>query len=201
MRPVSAGENGGGRHGGDAFATACEAEPFGGGGLDTDAAYVESEVVRHILSHPGYMRQHFRSLGHDGDVDVMRSKAGPAENRHYLAQKHPRVGPFPLRICVGEVCADIAEGGGAEECVAQGVECDVGITVAEKAFLVWNVYAADNAAATFDKAMHIEAIAGSEVGKSIHLRLPRRSRRPSISNVREKRSVWSRGDVCAVAIM
>ena len=34
-----------------------------------------------------------------------------------------------------------------------------------------------------------------------HLRFPRRSRRPSISNVRVKRSVWSSGEVCAVAIM
>ncbi len=34
-----------------------------------------------------------------------------------------------------------------------------------------------------------------------YLRLPSISRRPSISNVSEKRSVWSSGDCCAVAIM
>ena len=48
-------------------------------------------------------------------------------------EQHERVGARPLRVGVGEVLADVAEPGGAEQRVGDGVGDDVGVAVADAA--------------------------------------------------------------------
>ena len=125
----SAGEDCGGSHGGDAFAAAGESEAFSGGCLDADSAEVEAEVFGHIPPHLRHMWQHFGGLGHYSDVNIVRGEACAAEDSYNFAEKSARIGAFPLRVCVGKVCAYITEGGSAEQSVAESMKSDIGIAV------------------------------------------------------------------------
>lgn len=120
-------EEEGGGLGGDAFAAAGEAEPLGGGGFDRDSVDVYAEVISHILAHGFNVGRHFRELGDDGDVDVAYRISFLSDKADDVAKEHPRVGAFPAWVGVGEVTADVAEGGCAENGVGEGVQRDIGI--------------------------------------------------------------------------
>ena len=62
--------------------------------------------------------------------------------------------------------ADVAEGGGAEQRVADGVQQDVGIGVAVEAFLVLDLDAADHELAAQHQRMHVEALADSHAPRA-----------------------------------
>ena len=59
-----------------------------------------------------------------------------------MAQKIATVDILVTRIGVGEMLADVAQGGGAETGVTDCVQQYVGVGVAEQAFGVGNFYAA-----------------------------------------------------------
>ena len=60
-----------------------------------------------------------------------------------MCQKFETADAFVLWVSIGKMLADVAQCGGAEEGVADGVEQNVGIAVANQAMGVRNFYAAN----------------------------------------------------------
>ena len=77
------------------------------------------------------------------DVDDRRSRAS-REHRDDLAQQLDRVGVAPALVGVGEVLADVAEAGGAEQRVDHRVGEHVGVGVPVEAALVRDLDAAEH---------------------------------------------------------
>ena len=92
---------------------------------------------------------------------------------------------------------DVAQVGGAEQGIAKGVYQHVGIGVSEQAEGMVYAYAAQPKFTVFHQPVDIE----SESYSCLHdyRRRPTKSLIPSMSNDNEKRRVWSRGLVCAIA--
>ena len=59
--------------------------------------------------------------------------------------------------------ADVAEIGGAEQRIADGVNEHIGIAVAEESECVLNVHTAQPQVATFDETMHVVTVTYSDV--------------------------------------
>lgn len=154
-------EAGGG--GGDAFAATGEAEAFGGGSFHGNAVGVDGEVGGDVGNHLGDVGEHLGGLGHDGNVYVANGVAALGKEAHTFAEEEAGVGAAIALVGVGEVVADVAEGGGAEKGIGEGVEGHVGIAVAEQAFFVGDFYAAHYEFTAFHEAVHVEAVANSEV--------------------------------------
>ena len=82
-------------------------------------------------------------FGHDGGVDVAQFVARIAEEAHGPGEKDLAVDASILAGGVGEVIADVAQSGGAEQGVADGVDEYVGVAMADESEGVVDVYAAD----------------------------------------------------------
>lgn len=132
------GDEGGGE-GGYAFASACEAEVFCGGGFDADAGGGDGEVGGDGVAHLLDEGEELGGLCDDGEVDVFHLEALLADQLEHSAEQYPGVGALISGVSVGEVIAYVAEGSSAKEGVAQGVESHVGIAMAQEAFRVGNL--------------------------------------------------------------
>ena len=185
--------------GGYSLAASCKSEALGGGCLYRYTVDCQPQVGCNVLPHLQYVRRHFWRLRHYGNVDIARSKTHITQNIHYGTQKHTRICALPLRISIREMLSYVAGGYSPKQCVAQGMKRDIGVAVAEKSLFVCNIYTADYAATAFHQTVDIKTMSYTYIG--YHRRFPKRSLRPSISKVSENRSVWSRGEVCAVARM
>ena len=76
-----------------------------------------------------------RRLAHHGAVDVADGPPGVGDDGADLGEQVDAVGAAPARVGVGEVLADVAEAGGAEQRVGDGVGHGVGVAVAGQAAL------------------------------------------------------------------
>ena len=92
----------------------------------------------------GPTRRQLRRLEHDRAVDVARLPAGGPHVGHGPPQQVDAVGPGPRGVGVGEVLADVAEPGRAEERVGDGVGDHVGVAVAGQAALAGERHAAEH---------------------------------------------------------
>lgn len=95
----------------------------------------------------------------------------------------------------------ITHGGRSEQRIGKSMQRHIGITVPQKAKLIRYLHAAYHQPPVLGKPVHIKPAARSYIRYHIHQRLPSSSLSPSMSKVRVNRSVWSRGDDCAVAII
>ena len=102
--------------------------------------------------------------------------------------------------------AYVTQRGSTEQCVTQSMKSDIGIAVSEQSESMRYLYAAEPQVTALDEAVDIKSVAYAKIRyihdykNFIYLR-PNISLSPSMSNVSVKRSVWSSGDVCAVAII
>lgn len=71
--------------GGDAFATTCEAEVFGGGGFDAHAVDVDAEVGGNVGTHGVDVWAHLWGLGYDGDIYVAGRIAFVGKQPYHMA--------------------------------------------------------------------------------------------------------------------
>ena len=133
------------RHGvgGDAFAAPDEAHALGGGGFDGDVGRGDAHDVGHRALHVGDVGVELGLFGHDGGVDVAQFVARIAEETHGAGEEDLAVDAGILAGGVGEVIADVAQSGGTEQGVADGVDEYVGVAMAEESEGVVDVYAAD----------------------------------------------------------
>ena len=75
----------------------------------------DAERLGEPLAHRVAVRRELRALQHDRGVDVADREAARAQLGDHGAQQRDRVGAFYCRVRVGEVLADVAEPGGAEQ--------------------------------------------------------------------------------------
>ena len=80
-------------------------------------------------------------LSHDDAVNVGDGVSFVLEQLATAAEEYLAVNVFVLGVFVREVLADVAEGGGSEKGVADGVEENVGIAMAEESEMVGYLYA------------------------------------------------------------
>ena len=82
---------------------------------------------------------------------------------------------------------------GSQYGICECMQSHIGVTVTEQSEPVWYLHSAEYKFAPLHKAVHVVSLSYSH--------RPNISLSPSISNVSENLSVWSSGDVWAVASM
>ena len=142
----------------DAFFAACEAEVFGGGGLDGDVVKVDVHYLGEGLLHLGNVGIEFGPFGTNRAVDVSDGVAFGGHDVEGAAEENLGVDVFKLVALLGrEVVADVAHVGGTEDGVADGMDEDIGIGVAKQSEGVLYLDAAEPQGATFHQLVDIEA--------------------------------------------
>jgi hypothetical protein len=94
-----------------------------------------ADGVGEVALHRVTVGRQFRSLAHHGAIHVARFPPGGPDPSRHLAQQHEAVGPRERGIRVGEVLADVAQPGRAEQGIRGGVRQHVGVAVADQAAL------------------------------------------------------------------
>ena len=148
--------------GGDAFLTSGEAEPLGGGGFYRDVVGVAADAFSHSLLHGWYVRVHLRGLGADGDVRVSKGVALFPQQVGNASEQFLAVNALVGRVGVGKVESDVAQRRSAEHCIAERMDCHVGVAVAEQSEEVLDFHAANPKFTAFDKAVYVKSEAGAE---------------------------------------
>src|SRR5262249_23873357 len=97
-----------------------------------------------------------------------------ANARKRLQDEQATVGVPKRRIRVGEQFSDVAQTGGAKQCIANRVQHDVGVAVAEKAAIAGDCHAAENQRAVGVGAMQVVADA-----RAVHCELKVGGSRPA----------------------
>ena len=108
------------------------------------------------------MGAQFGLLGDDGAVHVHYAPTLSLHGGVGLAQQGAAVGVFMFGGGVGEVGADIAQGGGTEQGIGDGVQQGVGVGVAEQAFFKGDGYAAENERAAGHELVDVVALSDAE---------------------------------------
>jgi hypothetical protein len=127
----------------DALFSSFKAQPFGSGGFDGDVVKRGVEDVGDGLAHERDERGYLGLLSNDDAVDVADAKSMLVDELKAVAEEHFAVDVFVLGVVVGEVLSYVAEGGGAEDGVADGMEKYVGVGMAEEPFGVRDLDAAE----------------------------------------------------------
>ena len=140
---------------GDGFAAADGVDAFVGLALDAHAIDVNTKRAGEAGAHRVDRILDFWTLQDHGDVEVADLVAVLAHHRGGLPQQLDAVGVFPTRVRVGEVTADVAQPGGAEDCVRGGVARDVGIGMAERAAVRWECHAGDHQATSVHQPVQV----------------------------------------------
>src|SRR4051794_6432855 len=105
----------GGRHAGDSFATTDEAQALVRPELDAHLAAVQPGGRCYFLAHPVAVRAEARGLAHHGRVERADCVAAVRQLVTYGRQEVDAARVLPLRVGVGEVVADVAESGSAQQ--------------------------------------------------------------------------------------
>lgn len=93
---------------GNGFAAADRIYAFVGFGFQVDSVGRDTERFCQSFAHFGEMRAEFGALENYNDVDMVDSEQVLIEKLAGVFEKEQAVGAFPLRIGVGEMCADVA---------------------------------------------------------------------------------------------
>ena len=88
----------------------------------------------------------------------------PRTRRAASASSAQRIGALELRVGVGEVVADVAERGGAEQRIGDRMAERIGIGVAGQAVRVRDLDAAEDQLAAGDQRMRVPAFADAQSG-------------------------------------
>jgi hypothetical protein len=130
--------------GADGNALADGAEALAGLGFDTDLAGLEAEGSRNLLDHAGNVWSQLGLFEFHRGIDVNNLITGVIQELADVAEEDEARGVMPRGGGVGKVSADIAERGGAQQRVADGVDQGVGVGMAYGAFVERNLHAAKN---------------------------------------------------------
>ncbi len=124
----------------DCFLSADRPHFFAGLRLDIDLADVDSQQLSDSCCNRVFVRGQLRSLGMDRAIEVADL---PATLSHFVdcgEQKMSRVGITPLRIGIRKPFSDITQSNGPKDCVGDGMQQDIGITVSVQAQLKLDGY-------------------------------------------------------------
>src|SRR5262249_5403813 len=141
------------RLGGAAFAD--RADLFRCLELDADAVELDSERMRDPFADRAAVVLQLRALEDDGGIDVDDRVAELERKLFRVAEEDERIASFPARVGIGEMHTDIAEGGGAENGIGDGVGEDVGVGVSGESEFAGDGDAAENERAAGLDAVHV----------------------------------------------
>ena len=116
---------------------------------------------RNAVADRGAMRADLWRFGDDGTIDMVDDAPRSRNKRGGVGEEQMRRRALPARIGRREMLADIAEAGGAEQSVGDGVKRDVGVAVAGKAALVGDRDAAEHDWPIAGKGVDVEAHASA----------------------------------------
>jgi len=147
--------------GGDGAAGSDFTESFVRFGFDVDGGEIDVEHFADASFHLSFDGREIGLFGVDGEVDVddlviFLSQAVPDNDQQFFA-----VGVSPSGVCIRKEGPDVAETGGSEQGVDNGVQGSVAVTVAGQAGLVGYENAAEHQFSFLLKAMDIGSDAGS----------------------------------------
>ena len=137
---------------------------LGGGGLDADGVEVNAEDGGDNLSHGDDIGREFGALQGYGDVDVADLPAALVNHFHDFPEQNLAVDALPLVRRVGEEMADVPEGEGPEEGVAEGVERHVAVGMGDAADrAVFNADAPEPEGKAHREGVDVVAVACSDI--------------------------------------
>lgn len=145
-------------HGGYAFAAAREAEPLGCGGLDRHTPGMYMQVISYVLNHEWNVRQHFRSLSHDGNIHITHRISFRLDNFTDFTQQHPRISPFISWIRVRKMIAYVTHGSGPQQRITQRMQGHISVTVPEQSERIRYLDSTNPQITSFDQPMDIKTI-------------------------------------------
>lgn len=148
----------------DTLAAARKSETLGSCRFYAHVPDIDTKIRAYIGAHLLYVRKHLRSLGYDCDIGIDWRESFAMQYGNYFAQKHARVDAFPARVGIGEMTSDVTESGCAQQSIGKGMEGHVSITMTQEAEVMRDIDATYYAGATFDEAVHVEAVAYSDIG-------------------------------------
>src|SRR5215472_1503404 len=154
----------------DRFASADCIDSFVGLRFEINFARSDAERLSQRRTHRGKMRAEFRPLANDYCIDIHDTEATVRQKPANMLQKNQARCPFPLRVGVGKVCANVTEAGCAQQRVSNRVTQHVAVRVPLRTFLEWHLDAANHQLPSFDERMQVVADSGV-----IHALAPRRS--------------------------
>ncbi len=131
-RKVSVAQQTGGGNRGYTLSASCEAETLCCCGFYGHCVKRQPKIFRHIGAHLLYVWRHFGDLSDDGDINIADTEAPLPCQTGGLTQEHSGIGSSVALIAVGKMVAYVAQGGGAENCVTEGMERHIGIAMPQK---------------------------------------------------------------------
>jgi hypothetical protein len=128
----------------------------------TETCWGDSEGIGDVLPHHVHVRGDVRRLENHGRIDVPHREQVPGKKIGDMPEKYDAGDPLEARVGVGEVRADIAERGGAQECVRHRVQEHVRVGMTLKSFRVRDVHAAEHELPPGGQPVHVvsESYAG-----------------------------------------
>ena len=105
------------------------------------------------------MRGQFGFLGHDGAVQIDQLETCRTHAAHGFGQQYDGAGTVKLRIRIGKMATNIAQGGRAQHGIGDGVQEHIGIRMPQQAVAMGHGHTAQQQGATWDEGMHIPAFA------------------------------------------
>lgn len=117
-----------------------------------------AEILSDKDAHLRNMRQHFRRLGNNRDVDVAERIAPGLNAAPCFAQQFAAIGAFKRRIGIGEQLADIAQRRGTKQRVGQRMQRDVAVGVGQQPFFIRNAYPANDDWAFTAKSVYVKTM-------------------------------------------
>jgi hypothetical protein len=107
------------------------------------------------------VRPEFRGLQGYGDVGVAGLPAFFGQETDHAAKQVFAVGTLPKGGIVGEMEAYVAEGGGAEQCVAEGMDGHIAVGVGHESCSGGNLYASEPHREPFRYGVNVVSLSDS----------------------------------------
>src|SRR5579884_134413 len=166
------------------FAFAHRAHPLGGFEFHGDSIHGQFQGSRQGLADRSAVILQLGALQDYGGIDVGDVESLLADELGGVGQKPHAIGALPLRIGIGKMHSDIAQGGGAQQGVGDGVRENIGVGVALQPELAGDYDAAQDERPAGRDAVHIPAEASAQLAHEAGLPAnssERNSRAKSIS--------------------
>lgn len=128
-------------------ALALPAQALGSGGLYANTRCIHAERGREVRAHGFAMRANFWLLAGDGAICVHQLETTFASKIHNGCQQLERVRVFVGGVGIREQLAYVAPAHRAQDCVGKRMRQNVRVRMTQQALLMWNIHAADDAAA------------------------------------------------------
>ena len=142
----------------ESFFAAHEAHFFGGGGFDGNIAGGDIEDAGNGFLHVGNMGFDLGRFQTEGSVNINNSIPFAGNQVFGALQQDLAVDVFEFPGSIWKMIADIAQAGGTQQGITDGMEQHVRIAVAQRALVVGDFNAANHQVPSFNQLMKINAV-------------------------------------------